>query len=267
MNVQRKLITPELAAKLLKANVKNRRPKRNVVLKYAKDMIEGRWKVDTYELIKISKTDKILDGQHRLMAVVKANIPIYFHIVYGLEDSVFDVLDTGSVRNATDVFKINGIPLDSTLPSVIGFYYNLKDGGTTKGQNVHIRKTNAELLEIYLLNPEYWQHIGHRAHSLYHSFAKILPPSHIGGFIAFFNDFNSDDSEEFMNQLCTGSNIKIEIINILRNKLITEKISVHKLNVTTKIAFIIKSWNAYRMKINIKILKYTPSTDTFPVAI
>lgn len=267
MNVQKKLITPELATKLLKANTNNRRAKRNVVLKYAKDMVEGRWKQDTYELIKISKTGVILDGQHRLMAVVKANVPIYFHIIYGLEDSIFDVLDTGSVRNASDVFKINGISQDSTLPSVIGFYYNLKEGGTSKSQSVNVRKTNAELLEIYLRNPEYWQHIGHRAHSLYHSFAKILPPSHIGGFLAFFNDFNSDDSEEFMSQLCTGSNIRLEIINILRNKLITEKISVHKLNSTTKMALIIKTWNAYRMKINIKMLKYTPSTDTFPVAI
>jgi hypothetical protein len=267
MKVQKTLITPDYAAQLLKANTKNRRAKREVISKYTKDMSEGRWKEDTYELIKISKTGVILDGQHRLMAVVKSNVPIYFHIVKDLEDSIFDVLDTGSVRNATDVFKINGILQDSTLPSVIGFYYNLKDGGTTKGQKVSVRKTNAELLEIYLLNPEYWQHIGHRAHSLYHSFAKILPPSFIGGFMAFFNDFNDEDADDFMSQLCTGSNIKLQIINILRNKLITEKVSVHKLNVTTKMAFIIKAWNAYRMKQSIKILKYTPSTDNFPVAI
>ena len=176
MNVQKKLITPAKAQELLQANVKNRRKRTPVILKYANAMSTGRWKEDTFELIKISKTGVILDGQHRLEAVIKANTPIYFHVVEGLDDSIFDVLDTGSIRNASDVFKINGISQDSTLPSVISFYFNLKSGGTTRGQHVNLRKSNSELLEIYLQNEDFWQGIGNKAHSLYHSFAKILPP-------------------------------------------------------------------------------------------
>jgi hypothetical protein len=109
MEIQKKLITPARASELLQSNVKNRTPKNPVVSKYARDMANGKWKNDTFELIKISRSGVILDGQHRLMAVVKANIPIYFHVVEGVDDSVFDVLDTGSNRNASDVFKINNI--------------------------------------------------------------------------------------------------------------------------------------------------------------
>jgi len=268
MNVQKQLITPAKAAELLQANIKNRRAKSPVILKYVKEMSEGRWKEDTFELIKISKTGVILDGQHRLMAVVKANIPIYFHIVYGLEDSIFDVLDTGSVRNATDVFKINGIPYDNTLPAIINFYFSLSAGGTlSRGTHVNLRKSSAELLVIYDKSPNYWQDIAVRSNSLYASFAKILPPSFIGGLIAFFDSINAIDSEEFMCQLCTGRGVEYEIIHTLRNKLINEKVSVHKLNPQTKIAYIIKAWNSFRMKQSIKILKYTPSVDKFPIAI
>jgi hypothetical protein len=78
-----------------------------VVNRYAQDILAGRWKEDTGEVIKVSKSGIVLDGQHRLYAIVKANTPIFLHIAYGIDDSVSDVLDTGSVRSASDVFKLN----------------------------------------------------------------------------------------------------------------------------------------------------------------
>jgi hypothetical protein len=63
-------------------------------------MINNKWKQDTGECIKISKTGRILDGQHRLKAVILSNCSIYFYVATNIDDSVFDVLDTGKARNS-----------------------------------------------------------------------------------------------------------------------------------------------------------------------
>jgi hypothetical protein len=267
MEIQKKLITPAKAVELLQANVKNRNPKVMVVSKYARDMANGKWKNDTFELIKISKTGVILDGQHRLMAVVKSNVNVYFHIVDGLDDSILDVLDTGTVRNAADVFKINQVKYASLIPAVISFYDMLKESRKGRSTNVSIRKTNAALLETYYLNPEKWDAIAYEGHNLYNQFGKILTQSFIGGFLAFFSDIDEDAATTFMNQLCTGKNIENDSINLLRMKLVNDKVSTHKLTATTKQMFIIKCWNAYRKNQTLKVIKFMPNQESFPIAI
>ena len=128
MNIAKKLITPSYAKQLLESNTKNRSVNEIIVNRYAKDIMEGNWKEDTGEAIKISKTNVVLDGQHRLYAIVKANTSAYLHIITDLDDSVFDVLDTGKPRSAVDVFKIQGIKHENTIPSIIIRYKTLKKG-------------------------------------------------------------------------------------------------------------------------------------------
>ena len=267
MEIQKKLITPAKAVELLQANVKNRNPKVMVVTKYAKDMANGKWKNDTFELIKISKTGIILDGQHRLMALVKANVNIYFHIVEGLDDSIFDVLDTGTVRNASDVFKINGVKYAALVPAIISFYDMLKESRKGRSTNVSIRKTNSALLESYYLNSEKWDYIASESSNLYTQFGKILAQSFIGGFLAFFSEINNEDAVNFMNQLCSGKNVENDSINLLRMKLVNDKVSSHKLSASTKQIFIIKCWNAYRKNQVLKVIKFMPNQESFPISI
>jgi len=267
MEIKKQLITPAKAVELLQANVKNRKPKDPVVLKYARDMASGKWKPDTFELIKISKSGIILDGQHRLMAVIKSNMPTSFHIVEGLEDSIFDVLDTGTMRNANDVFKINDVKYSALLPAVMAVYDLLNANKSLNSRKVYTRKTNADFLEEYNLNPKYWDLIAHDSHILYAQFGKILSNSIIGGFMVFFDKIDKEDCREFMNQLCTGKNVQNDTINLLRIKLVNDKVSIHKMSQTIKQGLIIKTWNNYRKNIEVKYIRYAPSTDVFPIAI
>ena len=92
------LITPQMAKALLESNTNNRRPKSPIIMRYASDMQKGLWKQNTAEFIKISKSGQILDGQHRLMAVIKSNTPIIFQVARGLDDNIFDVLDLSLIH-------------------------------------------------------------------------------------------------------------------------------------------------------------------------
>ena len=259
----KELVTPSMAEKYLQSNISNRRIKEKVVVQYANDMKNGRWKDDTAEAIKISKSGIILDGQHRLEAVKKANIPIYFLIAKGLNDDVFDVLDTGSSRNAADVFKIQGIKHENIIPSIITTYNSLGYGKRMKVSAIN-KSTNAMLLEQYEEEEEFWQKVAIKTLGWYRNFAKILPPSIIGGFYAATYRINENNAQKFMNQLCTGVDIQNSVIILLRDKLMRDKLSQRKMPTNIKMALIIKSWDFFQKGKEVKLLKFNEEQEEFP---
>ena len=95
-------VTPELARVILDDhNRDNRRVKPSVVKRYARMMQIGDWKLSP-ETISISRTGRLLNGQHRLMAVAMSGVSVDFLFAYGFEEDVFAVLDRGSARTMAD---------------------------------------------------------------------------------------------------------------------------------------------------------------------
>lgn len=77
------LVTPELALSLLGKNRKNQRPlAARRVREMARAMKTGGW-ISNGDVIRIDKNGSLIDGQHRLSAVVLANIPVELEIRYG----------------------------------------------------------------------------------------------------------------------------------------------------------------------------------------
>jgi hypothetical protein len=263
LEFKKELITPSRAKELLEANINNRRVRAKVVNRYAQDMLAGRWKQDTGETMKISKSGIVLDGQHRLYGIVKANIPIFFHIAYGIDDSVSDVLDTGSGRSASDVFRLNRITNESSMPSIIQMYHLLKNNNFACKQK-DMRLTNAQLLQKYNEHEILWQDICKKSHNWYLSFAKILPKSFIGGFYSVFKEIDLELAEQFMNELCTVINVSNETMLLLRNKLIQDKMSQRKISPTLKTIFMIKAWNCFVKGIVLKKLAFDSERESYP---
>lgn len=266
MEIAKQLITPSIAKNYLEQNIDNRQVSQPVLLRYVDDMINGKWKEDTGEPLKISVTGRVLDGQHRLLAIVKSNCSIYFHVASNVDDSVFDVLDSGKSRNASDCFAVAGVKSSNTIPSIIA-HYNLLKEGKKSGRQINLKATNAALLQQYYEDEMFWQNIASKARNWYVAFAKILPPSMIGGFYAYFYKLNRNKAEMFMNQLCTGSDITNQTINLLRQKLMQDKMSPRKMPPTLKMALIIKTWNNYINGKHVKLLKFDTVRDEFPTAI
>jgi hypothetical protein len=266
MKVQKLLITPDYAKQLLSANPGNRKVKTDRVLMYANDMQNGRWKSNTGENIKISKTSKVLDGQHRLLALIKTGMSIEFLVISELEDSVFDVIDTGCSRNASDTFKISGVDRSNILPSIISGYDALKKGYISD-MHKSVKLTNAQVLEKHNSNTAYWQEVARLTINWYNRFNKILKPSTLGTCYALFNNISPRQSEYFMDQLCSGINIENESIAVLRNALIKDKISIRKMPPKVKLALIIKTWNIFRMNKVAKRIYFDDQNETFPIAI
>jgi hypothetical protein len=98
-------ITPETAEDMLKRLDSNRRLITTHVTFLAEEIRENRWRVNG-DTIRFSNR-RLLDGQHRLHAVIQADKPIWALIVEEIPDESFDTIDTGRTRGAGDILSLH----------------------------------------------------------------------------------------------------------------------------------------------------------------
>jgi hypothetical protein len=100
-------VTPEKAADIIaRHNWDNRKVKKSVVAKYAKIMADGDWKFSP-ETISIARSGRMLNGQHRMLAVVESGVTCRFIFAIGFDEDVFEVLDRGAMRTRADALSID----------------------------------------------------------------------------------------------------------------------------------------------------------------
>lgn len=101
-------LTPELATQLLELNHLNRPLSDIHVARIARQIKDGKWEFNG-DTIKIADTGDILDGQHRLWAIMEAKKPVETIIVYNIKRSAFATIDTlRRNRSGADVLALNG---------------------------------------------------------------------------------------------------------------------------------------------------------------
>ena len=106
-------VTPEMAtAWVTHRNEKNRPIRAHTVDRYATDLQRGKWKT-THQGIAFGPDGELIDGQHRLAAIVKAGLPATLFVTIYLtpEDAAEAKLkcDTGRVKSTGDVFAMVGL--------------------------------------------------------------------------------------------------------------------------------------------------------------
>ena len=106
MIIEQKLITPEIAADMLTRNIGNRPLRPKVWRSYASDMKSGNWR-KTHEAIAVSVSGRLLNGQHRLTAVVHSGVPQMFWVaVYDTQEAAMDLpIDYGARRSLADILN------------------------------------------------------------------------------------------------------------------------------------------------------------------
>lgn len=93
------------ARELLALNTRNRRLSRKLVEKYAADMTAGRWPYNG-DPIRVSVSNVLLDGQHRLQAIIDCGLTIEAELIEGLPDDVAMTIDGGRKRSSADVLNM-----------------------------------------------------------------------------------------------------------------------------------------------------------------
>ena len=96
-----KTFSPAVAKEYLEKNTANyRKVNWQVVDRYAKDMADGMW-LENGSPIAISKSGKLLDGQHRLYAIIKSGLTMNILVVEDVDDTAITTYDDHSKRTDT----------------------------------------------------------------------------------------------------------------------------------------------------------------------
>jgi hypothetical protein len=254
MKTEIRKVTPEIARQLLELNTSNRPLKQSSINAYSKEMLKGNWSL-TGEAIKISKTRKLLDGQHRLHAIVKSNKTVEMLIISDLDDDIFNKLDTGVMRTAGDVLAINGIKNPTLVAAIARFIINYSNGCyDTKNINKSTKPTNADIQKFVEEN-EFVLEIAQIVQKEYHKF-KLLPVSLIGGMYFVLSKISVTDAELFFEKLINGLDLSPDCpIRGFRERLIRDSINKYKLPADEKVRLLVSAWNHYRKGSSIKNLQ------------
>jgi len=120
-------VTPDMARTLLISNQDNRTVRKNRVNNYATQMKRGQWKL-TGDPIRISRTGRLLDGQHRLLAIIEANTAVETFVIEGLDDETFTVIDSGLGRTPADALSFAGVGSATHIAPVTRILIGIENG-------------------------------------------------------------------------------------------------------------------------------------------
>jgi hypothetical protein len=106
------------------------------------------WKVNG-EALKFSTDGKLLDGQHRLEACVRANKPFRSTVVVGLEPETQATMDDNRRRTVHDQVLLQGMNLPKAASAAARWLLLIRLGTIGRAQ----RSTNQEILEVLHRHP------------------------------------------------------------------------------------------------------------------
>lgn len=148
-------VTPNMARAWLAKNKNNRNVRAMLVRAYARDMKAGKWRL-TGEAIKFDADGWLLDGQHRLLAIIESGATIQMFVIRGLEPEVKNVIDTGAGRTGTDALTFNGYKYASLMAAAARLAINWQRGEFTSAWQHAIEKvTHEEILEFIAANDDF----------------------------------------------------------------------------------------------------------------
>jgi hypothetical protein len=148
-------ISPAKAGQYLEHNESNRKLSRTIVQTYAAEMQRGEWLMNA-EAIKFDWNGRLVDGQHRLRAVIVSGRTLEFLVARNLDPCCFKTIDTGKIRNSADIMSLHGV----AYPSAVATAYRLlwtyisRDKSKRRISNTQLIKFMGKHPDLALFAPE-----------------------------------------------------------------------------------------------------------------
>jgi hypothetical protein len=145
MHVEIVNVTPALAKEFLRNNKINRPVKAWAINKYAKDLSSGQW-ASNHQGIAFDKDGSLADGQHRLMAIVKTQIPIDMVVAWGVDRQGIDRL---APRSQMDEIKYAGMSdwVEKSHLVIAGAMFEISYNGAMQNKASRTTSENIDFCE------------------------------------------------------------------------------------------------------------------------
>lgn len=251
------IVTPKLARHWLARNLCNRNIRTAIVEAYARDIAGGRWQV-TGDAVKFANDGQLLDGQHRLTAIVKADQPVSMFVVKNLGVHVRDVLDSGVKRSAADSLKMAGYRNANLLQAAARLALARRDGATTAGPGWCPAYSNSEIEEFATNSPELLAAAEETAQVMR---SIDIAPSVIAVAWMEFSAISPDACREFFESLANNATRGAgDPRNTLLKRLASARRSGERMGQLPQLSMLVRTWNAWRQERSLSVLKTHAST-------
>jgi hypothetical protein len=261
-------VTPEMAKCYLESNFSHQRSLGiNHVNHLAQQMANDQWQMNGEPII-FDRINCLIDGQHRMHAIIKYGKPVQMAVIRGVDAESFMTINRGRTRTGGDLFAINGTPNSKRIAAVTANVINYRRAMKTRSAwmekdksdkskkfyagslNSNIRASGADLIEEYNRHKDAYvsaMKCGNlKSRMLSQSIVAtvaaiaIIEAGHKENEVMFFwESFASGKGEN-------GSSLDSkDPIFILREKCIANGFSRAKLPSNTLIMLAIKAWNAF----------------------
>jgi len=238
MQIELTTITPTMAKTILLKNNYNRKIKPYQVESLTRDILSGNWK-ENGDAIRVMKDGTLLDGQHRLMACINADLPIKSILVTNLQDDVMPTIDSGIKRTYNDQLVLRGISYSGQVAAAIAHMIGIANNNPNRNKMATYAEKN-KLLE---------QHLGlidssSIAHGSFPKIGSLLAAIH---YIGVFTGHKAA-ADDFINVWRTGEKSYInDAARFTREYLIKSNGGNVGLNANFKTKLIVQSWNKFSM--------------------
>jgi hypothetical protein len=210
-------ITPEMAKSYLEQNLHvNRKLRAGVIETMARDMQQGNWR-KTHQGIAFDVFGRLVDGQHRLNAIIKADVPVVMMVTRNINPDAFSVIDTGTRRILADNLKALGVPNQTMVAAltvkILAYQRGLtsildtrnKDGNFASGR--YKSASREEQIEFFHENRDMLILCAEFGRNTYAASSSNLITGTNIAFLYWLNNM-SPEFAEFIRNVVIGINIK-----------------------------------------------------------
>jgi len=243
MQLSMEKITPAVAREMLNSNIeRNRAIKERHLERLVADMRDGFWDSNNGETLKFDQNDKLVDGQHRLQAIIQSQKTFTLPVLRGVSDDGFDTLDSGSSRTMGDLLSMRNVPSASTTAAALMTLEQFYMG------NFRIKSlSHRKLLKRFEEHPDLSQFA-----ATHNTFRGVFRPNEAVFLNYLFTAIAPKKGVEFMNLIRSGGAAVDHPCHILRENLLKYRIKrdtgymhVHKEHI---IGSVFKCWNHLESK-------------------
>lgn len=276
MRVEVVEVTPDQAEKWLQsaAGLPQRAITTRRVAAYASAMSRGQWRV-THQSIALDPDGVLIDGQHRLSAVVMSRKTVPMSVAFDVPRESFDVLDTGFARTASSILHIGGYNDANGVAAASRAFMIYKEiDGTRRVPSADVRSQFSARDVLDFMETENGEHM--RANMrpgavIGKALNKYGARTWIAAALTLIDETNPlpDTREEFVNKWETGEMLSAGAPVLTLRRWMTSEYGYGRADRGYRgivgIAAAVRAWNAFTSGHDLALIRIRPGKERWPV--
>jgi hypothetical protein len=259
-------VTPERATEWLEGKVANRNIVDDHVHRLARDMVGGAWQRNG-ETIKFTADGRLIDGQHRLWAVVTAGVAIWFDVARGVSEAAMLTVDTNRRRTFANHLQIAtpGSGVSTAIVSAAVRIWHWYDKMVAlDAPTLGFRGNEGSHAELAFTLSQHPSVLDAAVMAKRSKGTVVRQQGKLAFILSGAIDANRDRAAEWFNDVNTGADLSTDSPAYrLRERLLSTQARGVKLDNIEYIALLMKSWVLYYHHRPCGVLRWLP-TEGFP---